>query len=66
MVLGAGVDTLYFRLSKDRKGDDQQQDNHVTVFDLDFEQVCKKKIQIVRQNKALAVLAKGINSRKPA
>ena len=58
VVLGAGVDTLYFRLSKDRKGDGQQQGNHVTVFDLDFEQVCKKKIQIVRQNKVLAVLAK--------
>ena len=59
VVLGAGVDTLYFRLSKDRKdGGDQRQDNHVTVFDLDFEQVCKKKIQIVRQNKTLAALAK--------
>jgi tRNA wybutosine-synthesizing protein 4 len=55
VVLGAGVDTLFFRLAT---GDANSNNNNITIFDLDFEQVCKKKIDIVRKTKELAELAK--------
>ena len=56
VVLGAGVDTLYFRLASSFFSNNVN--NNITVFDLDFEQVCKKKIEIVRNNNELSTLAK--------
>jgi O-methyltransferase involved in polyketide biosynthesis len=61
VVLGAGVDTLFFRLA----AAGYCQDNKLTVYDVDFETVTSIKVKTVMENKELFDLLHAQKNEKP-